>query len=249
MSPLALSIVIFLLVFGGIFFGAVFRRVLPGHHVSKETQDVVRLGAGLIATLAALVLGLLISASKASFDSKSTQIKQITANLILLDNLLAQYGAEAMPLRKAMRDAISPFVDRVWHEKATRGPFAATSEGERLYLGLYALSPQNETQQSLKARALQVSADLAQTRLLLFVEADNAIPVPFLAILVLWLVVIFATFSLFSDLNATALTFLCVFALSASCAIYLILELNQPFEGLMMISEAPLRNALTPLTQ
>jgi Trk-type K+ transport system membrane component len=79
-SPLALSIVIFLLVLGGIFFGTVFCRVLPRHHVSKETQDVVRLGAGLIATIAALVLGLLITAAKASFDTKSTQIKQITAN-------------------------------------------------------------------------------------------------------------------------------------------------------------------------
>ena len=85
MTPLALSCVIFLLVLTGIFLGAIFRRVLPGHHISKETQDVVRLGAGLIATIAALVLDLLIADAKSSFDTKSNQVKQATANVILLE--------------------------------------------------------------------------------------------------------------------------------------------------------------------
>jgi hypothetical protein len=239
--------VIFLLVLGGIFVGAGFRRVLPGHHLSKESQDVVRLGAGLTATIAALVLGLLIAGAKSSFDTRNSQVKQLTANVILLDNLLAQYGPEATPVRKLLRGAINPIVDRMWHEKVTTAPFATTSEGEKLYQAIHGLSPQNETQRSLQARAVQVTSDLVQTRLLLFVEADNSIPTPFLAILVFWLVIIFLSFSLFADLNATALAFLCVFGLSASCAIYLILELNEPFNGLMRISDVPLRNALAPL--
>jgi len=146
-----------------------------------------------------------------------------------------------------LRGAIDPIVGRLWHEKVTAGPFVITSEGEKTYLAIYALSPQNDLQRSLQARAIQVANDLAQTRLLLFVEADNQIPVPFLTILVFWLFIIFLSFSLFSDLNATALAFLCVFGLSASCAIYLILELNEPFNGLMRISDIPLRNALAPL--
>jgi hypothetical protein len=247
MSALALSCVIFLFVLSGIFIGTAFRRALPENHLSKETQDVVRLGAGLTATIAALVLGLLIGGAKGSFDTRSNQVKQLTANAILLDNLLAQYGPEATPLRKLFRGAINPIVDRLWHEKITTEPFTADSEGEKLYLAILALSPQNEIQRSLKARAVQVANDLTQTRLLLFVETGNQIPIPFLAILVFWLFIIFLSFSLFSDLNATALAFLCVFGLSASCAIYLILELNEPFNGLMMISDIPLRNALAPL--
>ena len=247
MSPLALSCVIFLLVLGGIFIGTALRRALSEHHLSKETQDVVRLGAGLIATIAALVLGLLIASAKESFDTRSTQVKQLTANVIQLDNLLAQYGPEATPLRKLFRGAINPVVDRLWREKAAAGPFAATSEGEKLYLAIHALTPQNDIQRALQSRAIQVANDLTQTRLLLFVEADNQIPTPFVAILVFWLVIIFLSFSLFSNLNATALAFLCVFGLSASCAIYLILELNEPFNGLMRISDVPLRNALAPL--
>ena len=86
------------------------------------------------ATIAALVLGLLIGGAKGSFDTRSNQVKQLTANVILLDNLLAQYGAEATPLRKGLRGAINPIVDRLWHEKITTEPFTADIEGEKLYL-------------------------------------------------------------------------------------------------------------------
>src|SRR3974390_3497321 len=130
---------------------------------------------------------------------------------------------------------------------AASAPFEFTATGERAYLAIQALSPQNDLQRSLQARAAQVSTDLVQTRLILFAESANAIPAPFLAILVLWIVIIFASFSLFSDLNVTVFTCLSLFALSAACAIFLILELGKPFSGLMMISSAPLRHALGPL--
>src|SRR5262245_55059837 len=131
MTPFVLSCVIFLLVLGGILVGTALRRILPNHHLSKETQDVVRLGAGLIATIAALVLGLLIGGAKGSFDVRNTQVKQLTANIILLDNLLAQYGPDAVPLRRQVRDAINPLIERLWHEKITTEPLTASSEGEK----------------------------------------------------------------------------------------------------------------------
>src|SRR3974390_2674181 len=181
MSALALSSLIFVLALGGILLGTLLRRALPEHHLSENSQDAVRLGVGLIATISALVLGLLIAAAKTSFDT------------------------------------------------------------------IQSLSPQNDLQRSLQARAAQLSTDLVQTRLILFAEAGNAIPTPFLLILVLWIVIIFASFSLFSDLNVTVFTCLSLFALSASGAIFLILELGKPFSGLMMISSEPLRHALGPL--
>jgi hypothetical protein len=248
MSPLALSCIIFILIIGGIFLGTLLRSALPGHHLSKDSQDIIRLGAGLVATIAALVLGLLITAAKSSFDTQNSQVKQITANIILLDELLAQYGPETRAIRQQMRSTIAPFADRLWRKEV--GPakrFEFSEAGEKIYLAVQALSPQNDLQRSLQARAAQISTDLAQTRLLLFVESDNLIPAPFLAILVFWLVIIFASFSLFSELNVTVFTCLSLFALSASCAIFLILELSQPFSGLMMISSTPLRNSLGPL--
>jgi hypothetical protein len=139
--------------------------------------------------------------------------------------------------------------DRIWREQRSNGhgPFEASAAAEKVYLDIQALTPKTEVQRSIRERAIQVSNDFAQMRLLLFVESDNLIPAPFLIILVFWLVLIFASFSLFSELNATVFCFLVLFALSASCALFLILELSEPFGGLMSISSTPLREALAPL--
>ena len=109
------------------------------------------------------------------------------------------------------------------------------------------MAPQDELQKSLQARVVQIGTDLAQTRLLLFAEIGNNIPAPFIAILVFWLVIIFASYSLFAKMNVTTFSCLALFALSAPCALYLILELSEPFSGLMMIPSAPLRDALGPI--
>ena len=248
LSPLALSLCIFALTVGGILLGVLLRRALPKHHLSKESQEVVRLGVGLIATIAALVLGLLIAAAKGSFDTQSSQVKQITTDLILIDDLLSLYGPEAQPIRVEMRAAIGPLIDRIWSEKKTGvRTFVPGARAEKVYLDIQALMPQNDVQRSIRSRAVQVSDDFAQTRLLLFVESDKLVPVPFLAIMVFWLVIIFASFSLFSELNPTVFAFLVLFAFSSSSALFLILELSQPFTGLMAISNAPLHSALAPL--
>src|SRR5271155_3579237 len=109
MDPFILSSIIFVLMLGGIIVGALLRSILPQHHLSKDSQDTVRLGVGLIATMSALVVGLLIAAAKSSYDTQSGQIKQITADVILLDSLLAQYGPEALPLREQIRAVIPAF--------------------------------------------------------------------------------------------------------------------------------------------
>jgi hypothetical protein len=168
MNALALSCLIFVLTLGGVFIGTLLRRALPEHHLSKDSQNAVQLGVGLIATIAALVLGLLIAAAKSSFDTQSTQITQITADMILLDNLLAEYGPEARPIREQMRSVIGPLADRLWREKqaSAAAPFAFDASGEKAYLAIQALSPQNDLQRSLQTRAAQVSTDLVQTRLI-----------------------------------------------------------------------------------
>ncbi|MDE1972126.1 MAG: DUF4239 domain-containing protein [Hyphomicrobiales bacterium] len=249
MSPIALSCLIFALTLGGIAAGFSLRKALPEHHLSKESGDLVRLGAGLTATIAALVLGLLIASAKGSFDTQSAQVKQMTVDIILLDNLLAQYGPEARPIRSQIRTVIGPFVDRIWREKkdTVGGQFEVNQDAENVYLAIQSLSPHNDLQRALQARAAQLSNDVAQTRLLLFVESGKLIPLPFLVIMVFWLVMLFATFSLFSTFNATAFVFLGIFALSASCAMFLILDLTEPFTGFMSMPSGPLRNALAPL--
>jgi hypothetical protein len=246
MGAFALSGLTFAVTLGGIWFGTLLRRTLPRHHLNEHAKDVVRLGVGLIAAIAALVLGLLIGAAKGSFDTQSTQVKQITAHVILLDSILAQYGPDARHIREQMRRAVGPFADRLWREKevAAIGPFETNILEEQVYSDIQKLVPHNDVQRSLQSRAVQIANDLAQVRFMLFVETENLIPTPFLAILAFWLMIVFASYSLFSPLNLTLFTCLSLFAFSAASAIFLILELGRPFTGIMMVSSAPLRNAL-----
>jgi len=251
MNPSTLSLIVFACIASGALLGMFLRSTLPEHHLSADAKDVVRLGTGLIGTIAALVLGLLIASAKNSFDTQSTHIRQLTANILLLDGLLAQYGPETRTARDLLRRGIVTMTERIWREHtsdlAKAPPFEASHGSEAFLETLQDLAPANEAQRSLKDRAIQASTELAKTRLLLFAEADNAIPMPFLAVLVFWLTIIFASFSLFAQPNVIVLSALVIFALSAAGAIFLILELGQPFAGLMHIAQEPLRHALAPL--
>jgi hypothetical protein len=251
MSPLSLSLIAFACVFGGTFLGMFLRNRLPGHHLSGDTKDVARLGTGLIGTMAALVLGLLIASANSTYETQSGQVKQLTANVVLLDSTLALYGPETDSLRNLLRRAVATLADRIWRENGAdsgkQEAFEASAAALSFYDAILKLSPQNEAQRSLQTRAIDASNDLAKARLLLFTNAGGSIPLPFLVILIFWLTIIFASFSLFADNNATTIAALGLFALSASAAIFLILELSEPFSGLMMISSEPLRNALAPV--
>ena len=247
MNAIALSCITFACISGGALLG----MFLPGHHLSTDDKDVVRLGTGLIGTIAALVLGLLIASAKGSYDTQSTQVTQMTSNVVLVDNLLAQYGPETNDVRNLLRRGIVVLADRMWQknsEVAKANPFEASAASDAFFAKLQQLSPQNDSQRSLQARAIQIATDIAQTRLLLFAQTNNSIPMPFLVVLIFWLTIIFGSFGLFAKPSATVFGSLFVFALSAAGAIYLVLELGQPFAGLMQISSAPLRNALTPLS-
>src|SRR5271165_2217019 len=116
MSPLSLSLIAFACIFGGTFLGTFLRRRLPGHHLSGDTKDVVRLGTGLIGTMAALVLGLLIASANSTYETQSGQVRQLTANIVLLDNILAQYGPETNSIRNLLRHAVTNLADRIWRE-------------------------------------------------------------------------------------------------------------------------------------
>jgi hypothetical protein len=251
MRPMSLSLIAFACVFGGTLLGMFLRSRLSGHHLSSDAKEVVRLGTGLIGTIAALVLGLLIASANGTYETQRSQVKQLTANIILLDRTLAQYGPETDSLRDLLRRGVATLADRIWREKVSASakaePFEASTAALAFYDEILKLSPRDEAQRSLRARAIDTSNDVAKARLLLFAKAGGAIPMPFLVVLIFWLTVIFASFSLFADNNATTIAALCIFALSASASIFLILELSQPFTGLMMISDEPLRNALGPL--
>jgi hypothetical protein len=251
MSAMAISWVAFACILGGVCLGIFLRNRLPEHYLSGDSKDVVRLGSGLIATIAALVLGLLIASASNNYDSQRSQIRQLTANIILLDRTLAMYGPETDSLRNLLRRGVAILVDRIWRrdgsDSGAAEPFEASDAALSFYEEILKLSPRTEAERSLQARAIEASTDLAKTRLLLFATAGGAIPMPFLVVLISWLAILFASFSLFAKNNAITIVALGIFALAAAASLFLILELGQPFTGLMMLSDGPLRTALAPL--
>jgi len=251
MSPLQTSLVAFACIFGGTFLGIFVRHRLPDRHLSGDTKDIVRQGTGLIATLASLVLGLLIASANGKFETESSQVKQLTANIVLLDNTLGLYGQDATPVRALLRHEIGVMADRIWGENrpsfGKAQPFEASALGLSVYAEILKLVPKTDAQRFLQARATDTLVDVGKTRLLLFTSAGGSIPIPFLIVLIGWLALIFASISLFAESNARTIAILCVFSFAASAAIFLILELSQPFTGLMMISDQPLRDALSAL--
>lgn len=252
MNDLLISFLVFAIIFCGALVGVAVRPLLSEEHLHPDSKDVAKMATGLIGTLAALVLGLLIASAKSSFDQKTSQVRQMTATIILLDDLLAQYGSEATPVRNLLRQSVQPLANRIWREEAlptgNLAHFKSSAEAFAFEQELERLSPNNDVQRSLKSRAIQAFTDGAQIRLLLFAQAGGSIPTPFLVILVFWLSAIFVSFTLFAQTNLVVTASLFVCALSFACAIFLVLELDNPFTGLMGISSATLRNALLPLS-
>lgn len=242
--------IVFACVFGGALLGLFLGDVLPEHHLSPDTKDTVKLGMGVIGTMAALVLGLLIASAKSSYDAQNSAVTQMAANFMLLDRVLAHYGPETKEARDLLRPTVAGVLDRIWPEDNQRSAALAPSgRAEEFFDKIEELAPRTDSQRSLRDRALQIGTDIGHTHWLMFEQAGASIPTPFLVVLVMWLTIIFASFGLFAPRNATVIATQFVCALSVSAAIFLILELEQPFEGLLQISSAPLQNASAHLGQ
>ncbi len=249
MSSIAISVIVFACVFGGALLGVSLRASLPQHHVNSDSKDVVRLGMGIVATLSALVLGLLVASAKSSYDSQSAGLTQISAKIILLDRVLAHYGPETKETRDILRASTAHFLDLMWSKKpAGSSPFAASSGGAEILLDkIQELTPKDDKQRALQSQAQTIVLDLGQMRWLQYAQGSASISMPMLVILVFWLTAIFISFGLFAPANSTVSAALFVAALSVSAAVLLILELYSPYSGLIQISSAPLRDALSQL--
>ncbi len=253
MSPVAISLIAFGCIFGGMLLGMFLRGVLPEHHLSEDSKDVVKLGTGMIAMLTALVLGLLIASAKGSFDTLNRGLVETGSKIILLDRVMANYGPETKEVRDQLRRSVASAIEQIWSKERiekTETVLNPRTGLEALQDKLRQLSPQNDTQRWLQSQALQVSGDIAESRWLLFEQwGQSSLPMPFFVMLVSWLVIIFFSFGLWSPRNATVVVVLLVCALSTAGSLYLIQELDRPYGGLIMISSDPLRNALTYLGQ
>jgi len=249
MSPVETSSIVFVCVLAGALLGMLLRKLLPEHHLSDNSQNIVMLAMGLVAAMTALVLGLLISSAKSAFDALSSEITSTSSKIIFLDHTLALYGPETKEARHLLRDAMAGVLNRMESKESAnlRQWQTSTRDGDALYEEVQGLLPKDDRQRSLKAEALSILLEIRQTRWLMYAQESTSMSVPMLIILVSWLTALFMSFGLFAPVNGTVAASLLVSALSVSCAILLILEMYAPYHGLIRLSGEPLRAALTQM--
>jgi hypothetical protein len=244
-----MSSIVFACVFGGALIGIALRALVPKHHLAPESRAVVNAGMGLVATLAALVLGLLIASAKGSYDSQSTAITELSAKGVFLDRVLAHYGPETREARELLRSSVVRVLDQMWSKEPT-GSFQTTpssSGAEVLADKIQELSPKNDAQRAMQAQAMSIVMALGQTRWLIYAQRLSSVSMPLLIVLTFWVTALFVSFGLFAPFNATTVASLFISALWVSCAIFLILGMYTPYAGLIRVSNLPLRAALAQL--
>ena len=248
MSPLGIWSIVFVCLFAGGTLGMVLRDALPEHHLSVESKDAIKFGAALISTMAALVLGLLVASAKGSYDTQRNEVTELAARIAVLDRLLAHYGPESNNTRELLRQNVAITIDRLWpQERSGHVSLEPSSKGEATYDAIQMLSPKTDAERSLQSQAENMMVSIGNTRYLMFEQSGGSISTPFLVVLVFWLTIIFLSYGLFAPRNATVVITMLLCALSVWAAIFLILELDQPFEGLIHISSQSMRNTLAQL--
>jgi len=249
MYSVAVSLMVFVFVFAASLVGMALRRVLPEDHLSSDAKDVVKLAMGLIATMAALVLGMLVSTAKASYDTRKGEVAVMSSRIVALDQTLANYGPETKEVRGKFHELVEDGLDRIWPGEASRPiELRPKDSGEGFYSQLQSLPPKNDIQGAAKTEALSMASNLRQTRWLMFIEAEQAsMSIPLLLVLVAWMSAIFVGFGLFSPPNSTVIMTLVICALAVSAAVFIIMEMYSPFSGVLKISSAPIREALSQI--
>lgn len=251
MSPIAVTALVFLCVFSGALLGIFLHSHLPEGHLDSNSKDAVRLAMGLVATTLALVLGLLIASAKGFYDTQNSEVTQAAADVVLLNRILVHYGPETKEARAQLRSTVVKMADLSWQrDQSDQSHFNSPAVGnESLFDKIQELSPRDDNQRLLQAQAVSIAIRLGESHWLMFAQKSSSVPTPLLAILVFWLTLLFVSFGLFVRANVTVIASLFVSALAVCGAIFLILEMYQPYSGLIQVSGAPLHAALTQLGQ
>jgi hypothetical protein len=243
-TDIAIASIVLACTFGSALAATFIRNWLPPAHLSKESQDVVRLGIGLVATMTALLLGLVTAAARSAFDAQDAAVRNSAALILTLDSHLARYGPETRPTRDLIRRTVALRLETLWSDA---GPGASSLDApgstppvEEIENQILALAPGNDSQRWFKAEALKLSQEVAKTRWRALEAVGGSVPMPFLIAVIFWLTVTFTSFGLYAPRNATVMAVLFVASVSVAAAVFLILELDSPFNGVIRVSSAPI---------
>ncbi|HKQ32417.1 MAG TPA: hypothetical protein VJV40_04375 [Thermodesulfobacteriota bacterium] len=249
MKAVILSIIIFACIFGGAVLGIFLRAILPERHLTEDSRNMVTIGMGIVATMAAIAVGLMIQGAQISFSGQRSDLIDMSAKIVFLDKLLADYGPEAEDARTALRYSLERTINQFWPKDGLEGARIEPpeSKSETLYYQILSLTPDNDARRAIRDEALSITYDLAQARDTIVMGQARSIPGAFLIVLgiiLFWFVAIFFSFGLYAPTNATVLSTLIISALAVTLALFIIMELNRPFDGLLRMPSEPLVEAL-----
>jgi hypothetical protein len=244
---LIIGTIVFTVILAGAFAGSKIRDYLPKHHLTDETKYLVNVSTAVVATITALVLGLLISNANTTFSRLGGEVTALSADILRLDHILQEYGPDAEPARKMLLQyaelkAVDLFPD---HPADVNLNNLSTFELQQRTLDeILALNPTDAREQWRRDQALTLVARIGDTRWLLAQEVGRGTPKEFVALLVFWLVLLFASFGLFAPRNLTSAAILTLCALAVAPAVGMFLELKQGFGGFVRVSPEPMRQAV-----
>ena len=251
MINIAIGLISFVAIFGGVLTGMLAARRLPGHHLSGETQSAVNVSVAVIGTLSALVLGLMITAANRSFSARTGEVRELSLQVIRMERNLQRYGPETEDARAKLRDWAIIKTQQLFPEKGRQAPASATAIAklEDVQDAILALTPRDEREKYLRTLCATLSSTLIQARWALEVRSGHSTPLPFLVLLIFWLAIVFASFGLFAPANPTTIVVLLLCSMAVSGGIILIEELDNPLSGLIQIPSDSMHRALSEITQ
>jgi hypothetical protein len=238
------------LVAGAIFasglLGLLLQRLLPKPHTSDRSRDMISSVVGTTTLLLALVLGLLIWTAYGVYTAQKAGLESLVSAALQFDQALAEYGPDGNAGRALLKRQAAGDRRQFWEGDVSAGSLAYSEALANVSTSLAnmrerdafldALQPTTEPQKRLLASARQLTASMGQTRLAMSLRMDSPVPWPLLAIVVSWSLLLFCGAGLLSQINATTLTSMALGAFSVASAIFLILELSQPYTGLFHVS-------------
>jgi hypothetical protein len=264
MTELREAAILLMILLGGSAIGMTIRPFLSERHRGRETTDLIQLVMTMLVTFAALVLGLLTSSVKASFDTIENDLRSVSIQLIQLDRSLRQYGSEADPARALLRNYTAARIAMTWAdepkppgtyyptEPGSGASIDSSSFGEMLAQAetdIRGLEPRDPMQRRLLQTCINQFEILMRARWKLIEEAHSSISLPFYLVLTFWLMIIFGSFGLSAPKNILAVITIVLGALSIASVIFVILDLDTPFNGIFAVSSEPLREALAQLSR
>jgi hypothetical protein len=246
-NPLIIGLVVFAIVLAAAFAGWKLRDLLPAEHLTEETKNLISVSTAVVATVSALVLGLLISNANSSFIRLGGEVTSLSAQILRLDQMLSRYGSEVQTARETLRHYTEQKAADLFPDDPAQVHVGNPSTYEllqRLEDMLLALKPTNPRDQWWLGQALTLAGKIGDTRWLIAQQIGQGTPKAFIALLVFWLALLFASFGLFAPHNLTSAVILTLSALAVAGAVTMFLELEQGFGRMIRVSPIPMRHAV-----